>query len=730
MDILERGMSGKSSNIKESSKFSGSAGAGEFLVAAIVYTGKFRDLITGGNRNICSLLEAIGCAIELIDGLELLGCCNQERIFRRTGAAVKERNDFIFVIFELLCRIACGDKVGACALSGTVGGIEFYKCAAGDGDLGSALCAVLVIAVQYEFVSLGCIGILLLNGISTALNGQFTLIHIHGMDVADKGAIFNGEFRLVLHIDCIAVIFLGFECAVASNGQIAAGADGKQRPIIRALFPQVICVADGLAIQVELDSLCNNDSFRDVNILQQFHFAAYGNSLLQRQIVLSVDGSDSLSGIGGTANGALVILPIGMLSLAADDIVSAGSGMPVIGIVIAPGIRVAVAVAAAGAAAGAAAAATAGTGGALIHSSGRTGAGGANRGILAALIGDGDLAVTAVLDIGFLGLNGDIAVGLHLLHGAVAGDGGILSMVLHVLDSGAIAGVNICAGGILAHDDVVDLGAVLGLNCALFTVQRHIVRGGVVQNDLGVVAADRDVIDVLAALNGHFDVIGGHEQLVHLAGDGHIVRHNEDDTLAIGIDRLTGLVRIGADGAVKDRDGGRTGDVVLRSQLVGSHAAHNARLDQSSQHTPSIGRHLRGVCIFRQIGVFDGLDTQSAAQHDHGALTGDGRVGGHGTVEVALEDTGRRTAVDGVVMPGIRGIVGKARVFCGGQFQESCENCCEVGAGELPVGVKLTVIALNDAVAAPSVDGCLSPVSRDIAVSRLYRTCAYREQTD
>ena len=62
MDILESGMSGKSSNIKESSKFSGSAGAGEFLVAAIVYTGKFRDLITGGNRNICSLLEAIGCA--------------------------------------------------------------------------------------------------------------------------------------------------------------------------------------------------------------------------------------------------------------------------------------------------------------------------------------------------------------------------------------------------------------------------------------------------------------------------------------------------------------------------------------------------------------------------------------------------------------------------------------------------------------------------------------------
>ena len=300
-------------------------------------------------------------------------------------------------------------------------------------------------------------------------------------------------------------------------------------------------------------------------------------------------------------------------------------------------------------------------------------------------------------------------------------------MVLHVLDSGAIAGVDICAGGILGHDHIVNLCAVLGLNCALFTVQRHIVRGGVVQNDLGVVAADRDVIDVLAALNGHFDVIGRHEQLVHLAGDGHIVRHNEDNALAIGIDRLAGLVRIGADGAVKDRDGGRAGDVVLRSQLVGSHAAHNARLNQRRQHTLRIGRHLCGVSIFRQVGVFDGLDTQSAAQHDHGAFTGDGCVGGHSAVEVALEDTSRRAAVDGVVMPGIGSIVGEARVLGCGQLQESCENCCEVGAGELPVGVELTVIALNDAVAAPTVDGCLGPVSRDIAVSRLYRTCAYRE---
>ena len=81
-----------------------------------------------------------------------------------------------------------------------------------------------------------------------------------------------------------------------------------------------------------------------------------------------------------------------------------------------------------------------------------------------------------------------------------------------------------------------------------------------------------------------------------------------------------------------------------------------------------VGDHLRGVGIFRQIRIFDGLDAHRASQYDHGALAGDGRVGG-----------------------------------------------------------KRAVIALNDAVAAPTFDGCLSPVSRDIAVSRLYRTCAYRE---
>ena len=375
-------------------------------------------------------------------------------------------------------------------------------------------------------------------------------------------------------------------------------------------------------------------------------------------------------------------------------------------------------------------AATAGTGGTLIHGSGGAGAGGTDRGILAALVGDSDLLIADVLDVGFLGPNGDVLVGLHFLHGAAAGDGGILSMVLHIADGGAAANIDRGAGSILGYDHIVDLGAVLGLNCALFTVQRHIVRGGVVQNDLGVVAADYDVIDVLAALNGHFDVIGRHEQLVHLAGDGHIVCHSEDDTLAIGIDRLASLVRIGADGAVKNRDGGCAGDVVLRSQLVGSHAAHNTGSDQSSQHAPGIGRHLRTVRELRQIGVFDGLDTQSAAQHDHGALTGNGRIRRHGAIAVSFQNASGGTAVDGVIIPGVRRVIDEACVLCGGQLQESCQNGGELCTGKLTVRVKLAVAALDNAVAAPAFDGGLGPVARGVAVGRLRRACAYREQTD
>ena len=107
-----------------------------------------------------------------------------------------------------------------------------------------------------------------------------------------------------------------------------------------------------------------------------------------------------------------------------------------------------------------------------------------------------------------------------------------------------------------------------------------------------------------------------------------------------------------------------------------------------------------------------------------------GRVGRHGAVAVAVEDAGSRAAVDGIIVPGIRRVVGEARVLCGGQLEELREDGRELRAGELTVGVKQTVAALDDAMAAPAFDGALGPMACGVAVGRFDRSCADREQTN
>lgn len=66
----------------------------------------------------------------------------------------------------------------------------------------------------------------------------------------------------------------------------------------------------------------------------------------------------------------------------------------------------------------------------------------------------------------------------------------------------------------------------------------------------------------------------------------------------------------------------------------------------------------------------------------------------------------------------------------GGQLEELREDGRELRASELTVGVKLTVAALDDAVAAPAFDGAFGPMACGVAVGRLDRSCADREQAD
>ena len=143
-----------------------------------------------------------------------------------------------------------------------------------------------------------------------------------------------------------------------------------------------------------------------------------------------------------------------------------------------------------------------------------------------------------------------------------------------------------------------------------------------------------------------------------------------------------------------------------------------------------IGGDVRGVGIPGEVRAAQRLDPKRSGQHDHGPFTGNGRIRRHGAIAVSFQNACGGAAVDSVIIPGVRRVIDEACVLCGGQLQESCQNGGELCTGKLNVRVKLAVAALDNAVAAPAFDGGLGPVARGVAVGRLRRACAYREQTD
>ena len=250
--------------------------------------------------------------------------------------------------------------------------------------------------------------------------------------------------------------------------------------------------------------------------------------------------------------------------------------------------------------------------------------------------------------------------------------------------------------------------------------------GGGLGDDVGLVVGDGLAVDGQAgrAVRNHdFGALGR-------AGDFDVLGDDEHEAFAVDLDGLARLIGIGADGAVENGNGGRAVDVVLRGKLVSRHAAHDTGLNERGNVALRVGGDLRGVGVLRQVGLADRLNAERAGQHDHGTLAGDGRFGRHGAVAVAVEDTGSRAAVDGIIVPGIRRVVGEAGVLRGGQLEELREDGRELRAGELTVGVKQTVAALDDAVATPAFDGALGPMACGVAVGRFDRSCSDREQTN
>ena len=293
----------------------------------------------------------------------------------------------------------------------------------------------------------------------------------------------------------------------------------------------------------------------------------------------------------------------------------------------------------------------------------------------------------------------------------------------------------VCLGGQRAVVGIASAGvgavAVVGVNVAVAVAVTAGTAAGRLSrlslgNDVGLVVGDGLAVDGQAgrAVRDYdFRALGS-------AGDLDVLGDDEHETLAVSLDGRACLVSVGADGTVEDGDGGRAVDVVLRGKLVSRHTAHDTGLNERGNIALRVGGDLRGVGVLRQVGLADRLNAERAGQHDHGTLAGDGRFGRHGAVAVAVEDTGSRAAVDGIIVPGIRRVVGEARVLRGGQLEQLREDGCELCAGELTVGVKLPVAALDDAVGAPAFDGAFGPMACGVAVGRFDRSCADREQTN
>ena len=374
----------------------------------------------------------------------------------------------------------------------------------------------------------------------------------------------------------------------------------------------------------------------------------------------------------------------------------------------------------------AAAGGTAGACGLLVHGDGSSGL---DSGFLTLGVSHSDLASARVFDFGVLSLNGHVGVRRNTFHRAGAGNGSARCTVGNIVDGRSAACGNNCAGSALRQSDIFNVRTVFRLDLAVHAADRHVICRGVVQNDRGVIAGDCNAADVFAAADGHDDIVGGDKQAADGSADGHVIGYHKNQSAA-GADCRTGLVRIGLDGTVKNGNGSGTGDVVLRRKTVGGHAANDTGLNECGKIALRIGGDVRGVGIPGEVRAAQRLDPKRSGQHDHGPFTGNGRIRRHGAIAVSFQNACGGAAVDSVIIPGVRRVIDEACVLCGGQLQESCQNGGELCTGKLTVRVKLAVAALDNAVAAPAFDGGLGPVARGVAVGRLRRACAYREQTD
>ena len=367
--------------------------------------------------------------------------------------------------------------------------------------------------------------------------------------------------------------------------------------------------------------------------------------------------------------------------------------------------------------------------------------------------GDGvNLGAALGLDGGALGVLGDG----HSLHLAGHGQGGVLGGGGQGADGGALAhgdggvvgglgdvhGVHLAgdlnsgAGalnadgaqgtlqldvvGTLLHHNDGDLGAVLHSHAdlALLTGNDDLGNLGAALDDDGVGAAAADQQTAV-----HSDVVQLHMALAHalghdeVAGDVHILEGyvvGADDGGAVHVAGvLAGGVVIGVEDVVQNGDNLSAGDGVGGTeQAIAALHVPGGGHGVDSAHSP-----VGDGGLIQEAGVGSGLGVQAQhpGEHDGGLLAGDGGAGLDSAVTHAHDDAGGVGAQNGVGVPALiqvgEGILGLELVG-----HDPVQHHGHLAAGDAAVGHEVAVlVALDDAVVLPGVQGVLGPVAGSVS---------------
>ena len=323
--------------------------------------------------------------------------------------------------------------------------------------------------------------------------------------------------------------------------------------------------------------------------------------------------------------------------------------------------------------------------------------------------------------------DGDLLIGNG---GRERSAGGAVSRLIVVARGGDGDGAHNRQRHIVEHDDAAGSGR--GVAAVRWGRGGRAVRGGVggaravhdgrrgelgvlVGGDLGVVrlhghsAVDGRALESDAAA---VSALGDDDVGVGRAGEGNVLRVDEDDAALSGQGDRTAGIDVLSDGLIEQAHDARAVDVGKGVDLA-VHTLDVTFVGQGVDVAVGPAVAIRGNAAGG--GLF--LQAEAAREHDEEGLASQCAVGIRLIVAHAVQNAGGVGLGDVAGEPCVGGHVGKGgRSLSAGEAEEFAEYLCGLRARHVVIGPEAAFVAGYDTVIGPAVDGSLSPVTFCVAV--------------